>query len=301
MEDNRESMTLSEISGAISWDLIRRAKREREFFNQHTDPAAIPDALLRVPAQLDAIPDEVAAYMPSLKDKQVCEVGCGYGVISCYFARQGAHVRSFDVSETNVCIASRAAQVNGVMERLSLQVMQGECLAFADDSFDLVFGNAVLHHLDIAAGAREIYRVLKPGGVAIFREPLGENRLLEWTRNCSLRSSNHRHTADEHSLRYRDVEVLRTVFPKVVFRESELLSVLGYLLRKAEVGMIAVPGWQRTVRALTKLDRWLLARVPPLRRLASYSVISLFKPDRPQDAGSTAACRSSVRPQTLTG
>ena len=121
--------------------------------------------------------------------------------------------------------------------------MQGECLAFADDSFDLVFGNAVLHHLDIATAAREIYSVLKPGGVAIFREPLGENRGLEWIRNCPFRSSNHRHTEDEHSLLYRDVDTLRTVFPKVVFRESELLSVLGYLLRKAEVGMIAVPGW----------------------------------------------------------
>ena len=237
-------MTLdSEISGTISWDLIHRAKREREFFNQHTNPSAVPDELLKVPAWMNAIPEEVAEHVPNLHDKQVCEVGCGYGVIASYFAQHGARVWGFDVSETNIFMAQRTAQVNGVAERMSLQVMQGECLAYADDSFDLVFGNAVLHHLDIAAGAREIYRVLKPGGVAIFREPLGENRLLEWARNCSWRSSNHRHTDDEHSLRYRDVETLRTVFPKVVFRESELLSVLGYLLRKAEVGMIAVPGW----------------------------------------------------------
>jgi ubiquinone/menaquinone biosynthesis C-methylase UbiE len=291
----------SEISGTISWDLIHRAKREREFFNQHTNPSAVPDELLKVPAWMNAIPEEVAEQVPNLHDKQVCEVGCGYGVIASYFAQHGARVWGFDVSETNIFMAQRTAQVNGVAERMSLQVMQGECLAYADDSFDLVFGNAVLHHLDIAAGAREIYRVLKPGGVAIFREPLGENRLLEWARNCSWRSSNHRHTDDEHSLRYRDVETLRTVFPKVVFRESELLSVLGYLMRKAEVGMIAVPGWGRTVRTLTRLDRWLLRRVSALRPLASYSVVSLFKPDRVRDAGSTAANRSSVSPLTLAG
>jgi 2-polyprenyl-3-methyl-5-hydroxy-6-metoxy-1,4-benzoquinol methylase len=285
----------------MSWDVIHRAKREREFFNHHTNPSTIPDELLRVPARLDAIPEEVAEHVPMLNDKQVCEVGCGYGVIASYFAQRGARVWGFDVSETNIFVARRAALVNGVAERISLQVMQGECLAFADDSFDLVFGNAVLHHLDIAAGAREIYRVLKPGGVAIFREPLGENRLLEWARNSSWRSSNHRHTADEHSLRYCDVETLRTVFPKVVFRESELLSVLGYLLRKAEVGMIAVPGWTRSMQALTRVDRWLLARVPPLRRLASYSVVSLFKSDRDRDVGSTTARRSSVRPLTLAG
>jgi ubiquinone/menaquinone biosynthesis C-methylase UbiE len=298
----RETRALdSKVRSPISREVIHRAKRERKFFNQHTDPSAIPDELLKVPAWVDAIPEEVAEHMPNLKDKQVCEVGCGYGVISAYFASRGAHVWGFDVSETNLCVAQRAAQVNGVAERISLQVMQGECLAFADDSFDLVFGNAVLHHLDIAGGAREIYRVLKPGGVAIFREPLGENRLLEWTRNCSLRSTKHRHTEDEHSLLYRDVETLRTVFPNVVFRESELLSVLGYLLRKAEVGMIAVPGWGRTMQLLTRLDRWLLSRVPPLRPLASYSVVSLFKPDPAADAGVIATVHSPAAQQSIAG
>jgi ubiquinone/menaquinone biosynthesis C-methylase UbiE len=291
----------SELGSPISWDVIHRAKREREFFNQHTNPSAIPDELLKVPALLDGIPEEVAEYVPILNGKRVCEVGCGYGVISSYFARRGARVWGFDVSETNVFVARRAAQANGVAERVSLQVMQGECLAFADNSFDLVFGNAVLHHLDITAGAREIYRVLKPGGVAIFREPFGENRLLEWARNCSWRSSNHRHTEDEHSLLYRDVETLRTVFPKVVFRESELLSVLGYLLRKAEVGMIAVPRWERTLQHLASLDRWLLTRVPLLRPLASYSVVSLFRPDHAMGAEIAAAAHSPAHPQSIAG
>jgi hypothetical protein len=64
-----------------------------------------------------------------------------------------------------------------------------------------------------------------------------------------------------------------------VFRESELFSVLRSLFRKIEVGMIAVPRWERTMQHLTSLDRWLLTRVPMLRPLASYSVVSLFKPD----------------------
>jgi SAM-dependent methyltransferase len=157
--------------------------------------------------------------------------------------------------------------------------MAGECMTFADNSFDFVFGNAVLHHLDIAAAAREIYRVLKPGGVAIFREPFGENRLLEWARNCSWRSSSHRHTDDEHSLFYRDVEALRTVFPKVVFRESELLSVLRYFLRKAEIGMIAVPRFERATSILEFLDSWILLHIPVTRHFASYSVVSMFKPE----------------------
>jgi SAM-dependent methyltransferase len=268
----------SQLHSPISGDVILRAIRERDFFNAHTDPSTIPDEILKVPALLDGIPEEIAEYVPDLGGKQVCEVGCGYGVISCYLAQQGAYVSGFDVSETNVFIAERAARINRVADRVSMQVMQGESMTFASESFDLVFGNAVLHHLDIASAAREFYRVLKPGGVAIFREPFGENRVLEWARNCSWRSSSHRHTEDEHSLLYRDVEILRNVFPKVVFRESELLSALRYFFRKAEIGMIAVPQFEWAIPRLKALDRWILQRVPALRRLASYAVLSMIKP-----------------------
>ena len=49
------------------------------------------------------------------------------------------------------------------------RVADAEALPFADGSFDLVFGHAVLHHLpDLDQAWREIHRVLAPGGVAVF-------------------------------------------------------------------------------------------------------------------------------------
>ena len=40
-------------------------------------------------------------------------------------------------------------------------------MPFADDSFDVVYSNGVLHHTPDTAGAvREIHRVLRPGGQA---------------------------------------------------------------------------------------------------------------------------------------
>lgn len=259
-------------------ELIARAGRERDFFNRKNHKVAISDEFLKIPADLHEIPPEVAEHMPSLVDKDVCEVGCGYGVISCYFAERGARVLGFDVADTNIEIAKRAAQTNGVMQRARFQVMQAESMTVPANSFDLIYGNAVLHHLDIITSAREFLRVLKSGGVAIFREPLGENRMLEWARRSPLRSAASRHTVDECSLRYHDLESLRTVFPDVQLRESELLGVFRAVFRKCEVGMITIPRWQRLMDRVGQFDAWLLSRCKVIRPLASYCVVTMIKP-----------------------
>jgi SAM-dependent methyltransferase len=46
---------------------------------------------------------------------------------------------------------------------------EAESLPFADESFDLVFGHAVLHHIpDLDRAAAEFLRVLRPGGTVAF-------------------------------------------------------------------------------------------------------------------------------------
>ena len=49
---------------------------------------------------------------------------------------------------------------------------------------DAVWGNAILHHLDLAKAGRELRRVLAPGGVAVFCEPWGGNPLLAFARRA---------------------------------------------------------------------------------------------------------------------
>jgi len=260
-------------------EVIRRARRERDFFNRYSDPEKIWDGDLVAPPILNAIPEEVSHHFPSLQGKYVCEFGCGYGVTSAWFALRGARVFSFDVAETNVAIARRAAKVNNVEDLMTVEVMQAEAVALPSNTFDLVFGNAVLHHLDIKISGREIFRLLKPGGIAIFREPLGENRFLERIRQSTWRSSHHRHTEDERSFRYVDVDVLRSVFPHLEFRESELLSVLGALLREFKVSPRISPRREKLINQIRQVDRRMLSKFPFLRPMASYSVVCMFKPN----------------------
>ena len=65
----------------------------------------------------------------------------------------------------------------------SLDLICGDCyeLPFSDASFDIVFGNGMLHHLPrLDVVAAEIRRVLRPGGLYIGREPNFRNPLVRW-------------------------------------------------------------------------------------------------------------------------
>src|SRR5204863_4173260 len=64
-------------------------------------------------------------------------------------------------------------ELSGSARELGVQVSTACCdassLPFADDSFDLVFGHAVLHHIpDLEQAFAEFRRVLRPGGTLAF-------------------------------------------------------------------------------------------------------------------------------------
>lgn len=101
------------------------------------------------------------------------EIGAGTGFFTLNLKQAGvideAHVT--DLSPGMVAAAGRNA------ERLGFQVeghvADAEALPYADASFDLVVGHAVLHHVpDVEQGFREMLRVLRPGGrIVVCGEP----------------------------------------------------------------------------------------------------------------------------------
>src|SRR5439155_1558838 len=117
-----------------------------------------------------------------LRGKHVLEYGCGLGEISTLIARTGAQVTSFDLSAASVAVTRQRSEANDLSERIDLAVAAGESLPFADESFDVIFGKAILHHLNVQLGWPDLYRVLKTGGRAAFVEPMGMNPLLRFAR-----------------------------------------------------------------------------------------------------------------------
>jgi ubiquinone/menaquinone biosynthesis C-methylase UbiE len=97
------------------------------------------------------------------------EIGAGTGYFTLNLLRAGvvADAVATDISPGMLETLSESAT------RLGLDVRTIRCdadkLPFADESFDLVFGHAVLHHLpDLEGAFAEFRRVLKPGGTLAF-------------------------------------------------------------------------------------------------------------------------------------
>jgi SAM-dependent methyltransferase len=201
------------------------------------------------------------ARLGELSALDVLDYGCGHGMASAVMAKRGARVTALDLSPGYLGEARRRAEVNNVQVRF-VQV-NGERLPFPDSSFDRVWGNAILHHLDLEVAGTELRRVLRPGGLAVFCEPWGENFLLNWARR-RIKYPGKERTVDEHPLRRRDLAILARFFSHVEVEGFQLLSMLR---------RIKSPGW--VIRILDRWDSWVLAQFPGLQKYCRYMVLTL--------------------------
>jgi len=238
-----------------------QARQRAAWFARRADPLHFSDA-----AYLDHETwiRPAFAQLGDLHGLRVLDFGCGHGMAAVVLARAGAHVTAFDLSHGYVAEARQRAVSNEVA--IDIVQADGERLPFADGSFDRIWGNAVLHHLDMTIAAQELRRVLRPGGIAVFCEPWGENPLLNWARHRFPYPGKQR-TADEQPLDRHQLRLLRRIFPDAQMRGCQLLSMARRVLG---------PG--RIVAALEWSDVRLLERVPGLQRLCRYVVLTLQRP-----------------------
>jgi ubiquinone/menaquinone biosynthesis C-methylase UbiE len=97
------------------------------------------------------------------------ELGCGTGFFLLNLAQAGVLTQGqvTDLSPRMVEVAVRNAESLGL--DVEGRVADAESIPYDDDSFDLVVGHAVLHHIpDVDLAMREVLRVLKPGGRFVF-------------------------------------------------------------------------------------------------------------------------------------
>jgi ubiquinone/menaquinone biosynthesis C-methylase UbiE len=105
------------------------------------------------------------AQRHSVRGKRVLELGCGPGrAASALALRHGARVTGLDASQTMLAAARDHVPVG-----VELVEGRAESLPFADEAFDAVLANFVVHLLDRPRAFAEARRVLAPGGVFVVK------------------------------------------------------------------------------------------------------------------------------------
>jgi len=127
------------------------------------------------PYKFDWIMARIEREATNLRGRHLLEIGCGMGYDSVEFLKRSVRVTATDLTETAVTLTRRHFEIAG-LEPEEVRVANALDLPFADDTFDAVWANGVLHATgDTARAVAEARRVLNPGGRAMishfYRKP----------------------------------------------------------------------------------------------------------------------------------
>lgn len=144
-------------------------------------------------------------YLQDVEGQRVLDFGCGRGERSVALLERGAEVWGIDISPNYIAEAEARARAAGHPDAaFHFTAADAHALPYPEAQFDLVVGEGILHHLDLQVALAEVHRVLKPGGRALFCEPLLDNPLLKLFRRVTPAAR----TEDERPLDTADLAAI---------------------------------------------------------------------------------------------
>jgi 2-polyprenyl-3-methyl-5-hydroxy-6-metoxy-1,4-benzoquinol methylase len=270
--------------------LTERQIREKQYYDQYAVQHSINDSIDLAPVDGPLLKNErrpwnsywrtyevAIDYSKSKKnyssEPKLLDFGCGAGDNSIRFSRAGYHITGFDISENNIQSCIQLFSKKNIPANFIVSV--AEKLPFADETFDVVAGIDILHHVDIPSSINEVKRVLKKDGIAVFREPL-EATLFDTIRNTkpilklfpNTMSLEAHITEDERKLNKTDLKVLKEIFPDITIERSLVMARFDRFLRKPTDPKPSL---------LEKIDFLLSKFIPFYSLLGGAAVITLRK------------------------
>jgi 2-polyprenyl-3-methyl-5-hydroxy-6-metoxy-1,4-benzoquinol methylase len=122
----------------------------------------------------------------NLRGKRILDVGCGDGRNSVLLAKLGAQVVGIDIAPVAIELARKRAQIDGVKDSASFLCSPLEVAEFASNSFDVIWGDAILHHLipELEMVLTKLTGWAKTDSLMLFAEPISLNPTLRRIRQA---------------------------------------------------------------------------------------------------------------------
>jgi 2-polyprenyl-3-methyl-5-hydroxy-6-metoxy-1,4-benzoquinol methylase len=207
-----------------------------------------------------------------LRGKRVLDVGCGEGSNAVLLATLGAEVTGIDISPKSIELAAARAQLDGVADRVRFVCAPIETAAIPPDSFDVIWGDGVLHHLidELDSVLGHLVTWAKPGALAVFSEPVNLSQRL---RTLRLALPIHTDaTPDERPLEPGEIDVVRRHLPELQLKYFGLLARLDRWVLLDTNYERSPAARQLVANVLRVIDDAVLA-MPGLHALASMTVM----------------------------
>jgi SAM-dependent methyltransferase len=216
----------------------------------------------RRPSADTVFPLEYAFHLfGSIQGKTIVDLGCGEGLNTVILAGLGANVISIDCSQKNLAATGRRACANGVSGDVTLVKSDRTTIPVPDNQADHVLCSSICQYTDPVATARQIRRLLRPGGTVVFNETVYTPFLV----------------ALSNTLRPQDsINPPRFLPPPLVNTISKAVGMAGrrreFWVTVRLLGRLGVSPLSATTMFSHRVDARLLRRFAALRRLASQVV-----------------------------
>jgi ubiquinone/menaquinone biosynthesis C-methylase UbiE len=173
-----------------------------------------------------------------LKNKVILDAACGPGWLTAGLM-QNRRIRNcafhaFDISGIGLeMLANFTTQLKST-NQVEISVQNAENMRFSDNTFDVIAGHSMLHHLNHYENFLEdCLRILKPDGIAIFGEPFAVGYgLLAAACKCAQEDLEVNHAAIDNL--YKNIKTrvtsprsnLKNLVDKHLFFQSEIMQTV---------------------------------------------------------------------------
>ena len=243
--------------------LTEKNIREKEFHNRLQSGSGGRFENIFYKAIYNSSEDFFTYLEDNSRNSEILDYGCGIGSFTEKIIKYNPKkIIGIDISEISINKAKKKAEELKI--NVDYRVDNCEKTSFDNNSFDIVYGTGILHHLQTEKCLDEIYRILKSNGNLVFIEPLGTNPIINLYRKLTPNSR----SKDEHPLVNQDFKYINKKFINIKIKYYGFLTLIFFPFYRS-------PNRSKLFRLLAALDQYLFKL--KFFQLFAWSVLVIAK------------------------